>query len=58
MKQARFAQEIAQLQRQDAILTFNQGESVRRLTVVNMIYLPATFVAVGNPGRLEMLALT
>ncbi|KAL1585693.1 hypothetical protein WHR41_05974 [Cladosporium halotolerans] len=45
VKQARFAREIATLQREDAITTFNQGESVRRLTILNMVYLPATFIA-------------
>ncbi|KAK5159436.1 hypothetical protein LTS14_002578 [Recurvomyces mirabilis] len=45
VQQARLAQEMTLLQRKDAILTFNQGESIRRLTILNMIYLPATFIA-------------
>ncbi|EJT77006.1 hypothetical protein GGTG_06920 [Gaeumannomyces tritici R3-111a-1] len=37
---------MTELQIQESQATFTQGESIRRLTIVNMIYLPATFIAV------------
>jgi hypothetical protein len=46
VKQARFSQNMMELQRKDAELAFNQNLSIRRLTVLNMVYLPATFIAV------------
>jgi Mg2+ and Co2+ transporter CorA len=46
VKQARISGKIAELQWKDAQLTLKQGESIRRLTIVNMVYLPATFIAV------------
>lgn len=46
VKQARLASKMTELQMKDAQLSFTQNESIRRLTVVNMVYLPATFIAV------------
>ncbi|KAK3382999.1 hypothetical protein B0T24DRAFT_661591 [Lasiosphaeria ovina] len=46
VKQARFSQNMMELQRKDAELAFNQNQSMRRLTVLNMVYLPATFIAI------------
>jgi Mg2+ and Co2+ transporter CorA len=52
IKQAHLSQKMTELQRKDAELAFNQNQSIRRLTVVNMVYLPATFIAVSDGGLL------
>lgn len=36
---------MTRLQRQDAAVSFRQGESIRRLTLLNMIFLPPSFIA-------------
>lgn len=46
VKQGRFSQNMMELQGNDAQLAFNQNQSIRRLTVLDMVYLPATFIAV------------
>jgi hypothetical protein len=45
--QARLSGELLKLQRTDAEVAFQQGESIKRLTMLNMIYLPPSFIAVG-----------
>ncbi|OBT44090.1 hypothetical protein VE00_04506 [Pseudogymnoascus sp. WSF 3629] len=45
ISQARIAADMAQLQREDAAMSFRQGESLRRLTLLNMIFLPPSLVA-------------
>lgn len=52
IKQSRLSSEILLLQRQDAAISFKQGESVKRLTVLNMLYLPPSFVAVSGSALL------
>ena len=47
IQHARLAAEMTQLQRQDAAIALSQGEIIRRLTSVNMVYIPPTFIAVG-----------
>jgi Mg2+ and Co2+ transporter CorA len=46
VKQTLLSQKMMELQRRDAELAFNQNQSIKRLTVLNMVYLPATFIAV------------
>ncbi|KFY92521.1 hypothetical protein V500_04163 [Pseudogymnoascus sp. VKM F-4518 (FW-2643)] len=45
IRQARIAGDMAQLQREDAAMSFRQGESLRRLTLLNMVFLPPSLVA-------------
>ncbi|TAQ87788.1 hypothetical protein B7494_g3869 [Chlorociboria aeruginascens] len=45
VKQARLASEMAQLQREDAAISFRQGESIRHLTILTMLFLPPSLVA-------------
>jgi len=45
IKQARLAGEMAQLQREDALVSLDQGEAIRRLTLINMAFLPPSFIA-------------
>lgn len=46
IKHAKLAAEMTKLQREDARITISQGETLKRLTLVNMVYLPPMFVAV------------
>lgn len=48
VKQARLASSMMEIQMKDAQLSYSQNESIRRLTIVNMVYLPATFIAVST----------
>ena len=48
IKHARLAAEMTQLQRQDAAIAISQGKTIRRLTFVNMVYLPPTSIAVDS----------
>jgi hypothetical protein len=45
IEQARLSSDILKLQRTDAKVAFQQGESIKRLTLLNMFYLPPSFVA-------------
>jgi hypothetical protein len=45
IKQSRLAGEIAQLQREDTLVSLDQGETIRRLTLLNMAFLPLSFIA-------------
>lgn len=45
IRQARLAGEMAQLQREDTLVSLDQGESIRRLTLLNMAFLPLSFIA-------------
>ena len=47
IEQARLSSALLKLQRTDAEVAFQQGESIKRLTMLNMIYLPPSFIAVG-----------
>lgn len=59
MRQAEVSQKIMELQREDAVLALNQNQSMKRLTVVNMVYLPATFIAVsGHEYGIYTVSLT
>jgi hypothetical protein len=49
IKQARLAGEMAQLQRDDAATSLRQGEFMRRLTLLNMFFLPPSLMAVSLP---------
>ncbi|KAL9100917.1 MAG: hypothetical protein Q9163_003777 [Psora crenata] len=48
IKQARLSSELLLLQRQDAASSLQQGESLKRLTMLNIMYLPPSFVAVSD----------
>ncbi|KAK0724025.1 hypothetical protein B0T21DRAFT_48532 [Apiosordaria backusii] len=45
IKLARISQNMMEMQRKDAEIAFRQNESIRWLTIVNMVFLPATFIA-------------
>ena len=54
IEQARLSSALLKLQRADAQIAFRQGESIKRLTMLNMIYLPPWLAAVGLPFEISI----
>lgn len=52
IKQAELSQKTMELQRKDAELAFHRNEGIKRLNIVSIMYLPATFIAVSLPDHL------